>query len=65
HKMHTFEVMVGYCLKDQDEPHFQKVVHNITSDDVNAGVELYSLYGVDQLKNRVCLTPANIFDRAL
>ncbi|KAI5064566.1 hypothetical protein GOP47_0021236 [Adiantum capillus-veneris] len=65
HKMHTFEGMVGYCLKDQDEPHFQKVVHNITSNDVNAGVELYSLYGADELKNRVFLTPTNIFDRAL
>ncbi|KAI5076180.1 hypothetical protein GOP47_0008245 [Adiantum capillus-veneris] len=63
--MHTFEGMVGYCLKEQDEVHFRKVMHNVTVADVNKGVELYSFYGADELKNRVCLTPINIFDRAL
>ncbi|KAI5070598.1 hypothetical protein GOP47_0014941 [Adiantum capillus-veneris] len=57
--------MLGYCLKEQDEPHFRKVMHNISSADVNKGVELYTLYEADELKNRVCLTPVNIFDRAL
>ncbi|MCO5592475.1 hypothetical protein L7F22_046478 [Adiantum nelumboides] len=28
-------------------------------------LELYSLYGADTIKNKVCLTPANIFDRVL
>ncbi|MCO5598073.1 hypothetical protein L7F22_052163 [Adiantum nelumboides] len=57
--------MVGYCLKNQDEPHFQKVKHNISADDVNNGIELHSLYGADALKNKVCLTPANVFDCTL
>ncbi|MCO5593056.1 hypothetical protein L7F22_047061 [Adiantum nelumboides] len=57
--------MVGYCLKDRDESHFQKVKHKITADDVNDGIELHSLYGVDALKNKVCLSPANVFDRSL
>ncbi|MCO5549838.1 hypothetical protein L7F22_003312 [Adiantum nelumboides] len=43
--MHTFRGMVGYCLKDRDEPHFQKVEHNISADDVNDGIELHSLMG--------------------
>ncbi|MCO5569047.1 hypothetical protein L7F22_022753 [Adiantum nelumboides] len=63
--MHTFCGMVGYCLKDCDQPHFCKVEHNISMDDVNEGIELHSLYGADAVKNKVCLTPANVFDRAL
>ncbi|KAI5077190.1 hypothetical protein GOP47_0007014 [Adiantum capillus-veneris] len=62
--MHTFQGMVGYCMKDEGEPHFQKLTHNVTVDDINKGVELYTLYGVDDLTNRVCLTSNNIFDRA-
>ncbi|MCO5589389.1 hypothetical protein L7F22_043356 [Adiantum nelumboides] len=63
--MHTFRGMVGYCLKDRDELHFQKVEHNISADDINDGIELHNLYGAYALKNKVCLTPANVFDRTL
>ncbi|MCO5584308.1 hypothetical protein L7F22_038232 [Adiantum nelumboides] len=63
--MHTFRGMVGYCLKDRDVPHFQRVEHKISADDINDGIELHSLYGADALKNNVCLTPANVFDRTL
>ncbi|MCO5566969.1 hypothetical protein L7F22_020652 [Adiantum nelumboides] len=63
--MHTFRGMVGYYLKDRDEAHFQKAEHNITADDVNDDIELHSLYDVDALKNKVCLSPANVFDRCL
>ncbi|MCO5603424.1 hypothetical protein L7F22_057574 [Adiantum nelumboides] len=65
HSMHTFCGMVGYCLKDCDQPHFRKVEHNISADDMNESIELHSLYGVDVVKNKVCLTPANVFNRAL
>ncbi|MCO5594181.1 hypothetical protein L7F22_048205 [Adiantum nelumboides] len=63
--MHTFCGMVGYCLKDSDQPHFCKVEHNISADDVNEGIELHSLYGADAMKNKGCLTPTNVFDHAL
>ncbi|MCO5571067.1 hypothetical protein L7F22_024798 [Adiantum nelumboides] len=53
HGMHTFQGMVGYCLKDRDQPHFQNVVHNISTDDINQGIELHSLYGADALKNKL------------
>ncbi|MCO5583934.1 hypothetical protein L7F22_037852 [Adiantum nelumboides] len=63
--MHTFRGMVGYCMKDRGEPHFRKVDHNISADDLNDGIELHNLYGADALKNKVCLTPVNVFDRSL
>ncbi|MCO5576548.1 hypothetical protein L7F22_030360 [Adiantum nelumboides] len=63
--MHTFRGMVEYCMKDRDEPHFQKVDHKISVDDQNDGIELHSLYGADALKNKVCLTPVNVFNRSL
>ncbi|MCO5579726.1 hypothetical protein L7F22_033586 [Adiantum nelumboides] len=63
--MHTFRGMVSYCLENYDQPHFRKVEHNMNVDDVNEGIKLHSLYGADALKNKVCLTPANVFDRVL
>ncbi|MCO5602572.1 hypothetical protein L7F22_056706 [Adiantum nelumboides] len=63
--MHTFRGMVGYCMKDRDELHFQKVEHNIIADDMNEEIELHSLYDADALKNKVCLTPTNVFDHCL
>ncbi|MCO5570324.1 hypothetical protein L7F22_024043 [Adiantum nelumboides] len=63
--LHTFRGMVGYCYKDHDQPHFRCVTHNITAEDINEGLELYALYGADAIKNKICLTPANIFDRVL
>ncbi|KAI5075760.1 hypothetical protein GOP47_0009836 [Adiantum capillus-veneris] len=33
--MHTFEGMPSYCLKDQDQPYFQVVMHNIHADEIN------------------------------
>ncbi|MCO5609929.1 hypothetical protein L7F22_064164 [Adiantum nelumboides] len=63
--MHTFHGMVGYCMKDCDEAHFQKVDHNISADDQNDGIEVHSLYGADALKNKVCLMPLNVFDYSL
>ncbi|MCO5551220.1 hypothetical protein L7F22_004719 [Adiantum nelumboides] len=50
--MHTFRGMVGYCMKDRDEAHFQKVDYNISVDDLNDGIELHSLYSPDALKNK-------------
>ncbi|MCO5553829.1 hypothetical protein L7F22_007355 [Adiantum nelumboides] len=63
-RLHTFEGMVGYCLKDDGRPHFQVMQHNITIDQINKGIELYMLHGSDEAKNMVCLMPANIFKRA-
>ncbi|MCO5579930.1 hypothetical protein L7F22_033797, partial [Adiantum nelumboides] len=57
--------MVGYCLNECDQPYFCKVEHNISADDINKGIELHSLYGVDDLKNKVCLISVNVFDLAL
>ncbi|KAI5056294.1 hypothetical protein GOP47_0028112 [Adiantum capillus-veneris] len=62
--MHTFEGTLGYCLKDHGKEHFQMAMHNVDPDQINRGVELYSLYGGDELKKKVYLIPVNIFNRA-
>ncbi|KAI5058995.1 hypothetical protein GOP47_0025314 [Adiantum capillus-veneris] len=62
--MHTFQGMIGYCLKDVGKDHFENVGHNISPDDINKGIELYTLHGEDDLKNKVCLTNTNVLDRA-
>ncbi|KAI5077599.1 hypothetical protein GOP47_0007423 [Adiantum capillus-veneris] len=62
--MHTFQGMIGYCLKDVGKDHFENVGHNISPHDINKGIELDTLHGADDLKNKVCLTNTNVFDRA-
>ena len=33
--LHTFKGMVGYCMKDNGEKHFEFVHHNLSLDDMN------------------------------
>ncbi|MCO5565039.1 hypothetical protein L7F22_018709 [Adiantum nelumboides] len=63
-KLHTFEGMIGCSLKDNGQLYFQMVQHNITAKQINQRIELHMRYDCDEVKNRVCLTSANIFDRA-
>lgn len=63
--LHTWHGLIGYCLKDQDQPHFRCVMHNITSEDAQAGIEAYVQLGAGPLKNKTMLTPSNLYKRAL
>lgn len=36
-ELHTFWGMVGYCMKDNGENHFQFVHHDVHVDDLNEG----------------------------
>lgn len=64
--LHTFIGMIGYCIKDSDQSHFQTIDHNITAAttaDIALSLEQYSLYGKEESKNRVVLIMTNIVDR--
>ena len=61
--LHTFAGMVGYSMKDSDQPHFETTDHNISADDIALKFEQYSLYGKEEGKNRVVLSMTNIMDR--
>mmetsp|Transcript_64737 Transcript_64737/g.134967 ORF Transcript_64737/g.134967 Transcript_64737/m.134967 type:complete len:477 (-) Transcript_64737:20-1450(-) len=60
--LHTFEGMIGYIIKDENEPHFMMWEHNVTSEDKALGRKLYALYGKVR-SNKVSLNQGNIFDR--
>lgn len=62
-QLHTFHVMVGYCLKDTGTEHFDVALHNISDDDIIEGKMLHAIYGCSDLKKRVILTNKNITDR--
>ncbi|MCO5580051.1 hypothetical protein L7F22_033917 [Adiantum nelumboides] len=50
--MHTFEGMLGYCLKDAGKEHFENVGHNITPDMINTGVELYTFINIGKQREK-------------
>ncbi|MCO5600128.1 hypothetical protein L7F22_054236 [Adiantum nelumboides] len=52
-RLHTLEGIIGYCLKDNGQAHFQVVQHNMTTEQINQGIELYMLHGYDEAKNKV------------
>lgn len=62
--LHTFTGMLGYCSKDAMEPHFARVLHNVTEADLEDGLDVYIKFGKGELKNRVMLNPNNMFERA-
>ncbi|KAL3689722.1 hypothetical protein R1sor_016031 [Riccia sorocarpa] len=63
---HTFNGMIGYCLKDRQELHFQVCKKGITDAMQREGMDIFTLFGdaVD-LKNRVELNPSNFLQHAL
>ena len=63
-KLHTFHGMVGYCMKDSLEPHFQSVSFNITDEDICMGQDVYLRYGGGPLKTRTPLDPGSVFFKA-
>jgi len=62
--LHTFIGMLGYCIKDQGEDHFDCVHHNVTDEQMKEGVEEYVKYGTPFTKNRVILTHQNVIEKA-
>ena len=62
----TPEGMVGYCVKDMNEYEGWEVFqhHMVTPDDIQIGLDLYTMFGAPEKKNVVCLTRNNIMECA-
>ena len=63
--LHTYVGMLGYCIKDKGEDHFEVVHNNITDEDLIAGLEEYVKFGTPFAKNKVVLTSKNLLERCL
>ena len=63
-ELHTFLGMVGYCMKDNMEEHFEFVHHNVSSYDMNEGKMEYAKFSKVSLKNHVNLFDSNILQWA-
>ncbi len=55
--------MIGYCLKDQGEEHFQFCHRNVSLEQMQEGVDEYVKYGACFCKNKIYLTQNNIMER--
>jgi hypothetical protein len=62
--LHTFLGMVGYCMKDNGEEHFECVHHSISATDLYDGKLEYSEFGEVGLNNHVNLSHSYILQRA-
>ncbi len=51
--MHTYVGMIGYCLKDQGEDHFQFCHMNINAQEMQERVNEYVKYGFDLTKKKI------------
>jgi hypothetical protein len=60
--LHTFKGMIGYCMKNNREKHFEYVHHNVAND-MNGKME-YTKFGKVGLNNRVSLSHSNVLQRA-
>lgn len=64
-KMHTFDGLVGYCMKDSNQEWFSAFEHNITEEMKANGERLYLQYGADpSTKSFTTLSAYTIFQRA-
>lgn len=62
--LHTFLAMVGYCMKDNGEEHFEFVHNNVSTHDMNEGKMEHAKFGRMGLNNHVGLSHSNVFQRA-
>ena len=62
--LHTFKGMLGYCMKDNGEAHFEFVHHNILADDMSDGKMEYENFGKVGLNNHMSPSHSNILQRA-
>jgi hypothetical protein len=49
--LHTIKAMIGYCMKDSGEEHFEFVHHNVSVEDMNDGKMEYTKSGKLGLNN--------------
>ena len=63
--LHTWHGLIGYCMKDLGQQHYQEIMHNVSADDVSLGQDQYLKHGAGPLKERIVLEPRKIFDKAV
>ncbi|KAL3691591.1 hypothetical protein R1sor_005242 [Riccia sorocarpa] len=63
--LHTLPGMIGYCIKDEKELHYQLYSKNVTEAQFEEGRRRYLILGACDYKNQVELTPYNILARAM
>lgn len=61
--LHTFGGMIGYCIKDNGEDHFEFLHYNMSEDDMNEENMKYAKFGKVKLKNHMRLSHSNILQR--
>ena len=62
--LHTKHGIIGYSRKQQNEPHFEELSHNISNDDRSRGDLEYLLHGKFEVsKNRVPLNMGNLINK--
>ena len=65
--LHTQAGIIGYSLKDKDEPHFMEIVcHNVTDEEKEEGKMQYLLHGKIAIsKKRVALNQSNLINKMM
>ena len=63
--VHTYIGMLGYCVEDKEEDHFEVVHHNVTNEKLEARLEEYVKFGTTFAKNKVVITSKNLLERCL
>jgi len=64
-KLHTFEGMIGYCMKDRGRDWYRPFEFNITPQMVEEGLQLYLQYGASEVaKAFIVLSQYSIFQKA-
>ena len=63
--LHTYVGMIGYCVKDKGQQHFDVVHNNITQAELEVGIEEYMKYGTIFANNKVVLTSRILLERCL
>lgn len=59
----TWVMMLGYIHKDQSQPHFKKVVHNIEPTEILRGIAEWQTAKLSYEDDKIMITKANLFHR--
>ena len=60
----TFIRMVGYCLKDQGQPHFVMSKKNVTEEKMERGLAEHAALKLNYMESFIGLNRSNLFVRA-
>lgn len=63
--IHNFLGLVGYCLKDEGQPHHRLYLKNLNSEQIEEGRRRHIVHGAVHNKNRLEITPQNLLSCAL